>query len=380
MSKMVKRSYVSDQFMGIPHPSETTTLFGQRKACEQFLEAFSADRLHHGWLLTGLRGIGKATLAWQIAKFLLTTPDPKKDPASLDTAEKRTNLNVDENHPTVRRIRSGSERGLLHIQCPYDEKRKRFKQVITVDEIRKLNSFFTLSAMDGGRRIVIVDSADDMNRNASNALLKILEEPPQNAYLFLISHNPAKLLPTIRSRCCEIQLEVLDQSDLTNALRTLEIIFEDSDMPAILELAGGSVGEAIKLINQNGLSIYRTVLEVLSSLPSLDLNKIISISEQFNHSDGGEKFVFFVSLLDLALKRLALSPLKRNAPQTVKILNEQIIFLRLCPDHRSAVKWATLTQEISTQLRKGHAVNLDPASLILDTFFKIEECANKIVR
>ena len=380
MSDIGEISDVIDYLTGVPHPSQNNILFGQKKACKQFLDAYSAGRLHHGWLITGQRGIGKATLAWQIAKFLLTTPVPKKDPAFFATAETHTSLHVAENHPIVRRIKAGSEAGLLNIQRSYDSKRKRFKQVITVDEIRQINSFFRLSAVDGGRRIVIVDSADDMNQNASNALLKILEEPPENAYLFLVSHQPARLLPTIRSRCCELQLGVLDQSNMTNALHALEIVFKASDLPAILELAGGSVGDAVQLINQNGLSIYQSVLEILSSLPRLDHNGIIAISEQFTHSDGMEKFEFFCSLLDLALKRLTLNSLKKNESEKVKVFNEQSIFSRLCPNHRSAIEWASVTQEISNRLRSGHAVNLDPASLILDMFFKIEECANKIAQ
>ena len=377
MTEVGETFHPSDQTDGPPHPSETQTLFGQQKACKQFLDAFSAGRLHHAWLITGLRGIGKATLAWQIAKFLLTIPDQREDAGLLGITETPTDLRVPNHHPIAQRIKARSEPGLLSIQRTYDEKRKRFKQIITVDEIRKVNSFFNLSAVNGGRRIVIVDSAEDMNRNASNALLKALEEPPKNAFLFLISHHPARLLPTIRSRCCELHLETLNHSNMSNALRATGIDLEVFDLEALLELSGGSVGAALRLINQDGLFIYQLILEILATLPNLDHNKVTSISEKFSGKEWAAKFDFFCSLLDMALKRLTLNAIKRNKTKTVTVLNEDIIFSRICPDQRAAIEWATVTQDISIRLRQGHAVNLDPAALILDTFFKIEECANK---
>ena len=166
----------SDQVEGAPHPSETSTIFGQKEASNQFLAAFNTGRLHHAWIVTGARGIGKATLTWQIAKFLLSTAGPNNGGELFQAPEPILTLSIDTEHPIVRRIKAGSEPGVMSVRRAYDEKRKKFKKMITVDEIRNVKSFFTLSATDGGRRIVILDCAEEMNQSAANALLKILEE------------------------------------------------------------------------------------------------------------------------------------------------------------------------------------------------------------
>ena len=164
---------------------------------------YTSDRLHHGWLLTGPQGVGKATLAWRIARFLLATP-PAEDGLFGSPPPPQT-LDIDPEHPVSHRIQALAEPGLAPITRSYDDKGKLRSQIV-VDDIRKLNRFFGLSATDGGRRVVIVDAADDMNVSAANALLKMLEEPPARTTILLISHQPSRLLPTIRSRCRTLRL------------------------------------------------------------------------------------------------------------------------------------------------------------------------------
>ncbi|TNF61069.1 MAG: DNA polymerase III subunit delta', partial [Rhodobacteraceae bacterium] len=194
-----------DQAPGAPHPRETLRLLGQAQAEAEFLAAFATGRLHHGWLLTGPQGIGKATLAWRIARFLLATPDPQEDglfgapppPASLDIAP---------DHPVARRMLARAEPGLAQVIRSLHPKTGKLRDVITVEDVRDLHRFFGLSATDGGRRVVIVDAADEMNPQAANALLKMLEEPPRRATLLLVAHQPSRLLATIRSRCRTLRL------------------------------------------------------------------------------------------------------------------------------------------------------------------------------
>ncbi len=367
----------SDEVEGAPHPKETSKIFGQQDASDQFLDAFNSGRLHHAWMITGARGIGKATLTWQIAKFLLATPDPIDSRTLFGATEPASSLTIDTDHPIARRIRAGSEPGIMVVRRAYDEKRKKFKQMITVDEIRNLKSFFRLSATEGGRRIVIIDCADDMNRNAGNALLKILEEPPQNAYLFLISHQPARLFPTIRSRCRELRLKPLSPEDIAKSLEAAEIDLSDINPSALAVLASGSVGEAVKLMNLSGLEMFKKILEIFETLPRLDNKKAIALSETFSGTDNSASFEFFISLVVLALSRLTLIGTKADGKAGTTIFNEATVFRRLCPNHHTAIRWAELTQELSERLRHGHAVNLDPAALILDTFFQIEACAAK---
>lgn len=372
---------LSDKIDGAPHPAQTTKIFGQNKATKEFLDVFAASRLHHGWLISGPRGVGKATLAWQIAKFLLTTPDLDQDGELFGgPPEIPHTLEISPDHPVSRRITAGSEPGVFPLRSAYDDKRKRHKQMITVDEVRKLKSFFGLTSTDGGRRIVIVDCAEDMNPSAANALLKILEEPPENAFLFLISHQPARLLPTIRSRCRELRLSRLDKPSMTLALEAADINFDISQQDSLTKLSGGSIGEAVRILNMQGLPLYKSIIDMFGSLPRLDNEKAHAMADKFSGRGTSPEFELFISLFEIALNRLAISGVRNQDFEHIESFGESKIFARLSPDRLSAIKWAELAQSASERLRHGRAVNLDPAALILDTFFKIETCSMRVAR
>ncbi|MGY9049652.1 MAG: DNA polymerase III subunit delta', partial [Rhodobacterales bacterium] len=151
-----------DRVEGAPHPRETRDLIGQGAAERAFLSAFAAERLHHGWLITGPRGLGKATLAWRIARFLLATPDPDGDGGMFGAPPPPETLAIAPDHPVMRRTMALSESGLKLLRRAWDDKAKRLKTQLTVEEVRELKTFFSLSSTDGGRRVVIVDSADEM--------------------------------------------------------------------------------------------------------------------------------------------------------------------------------------------------------------------------
>ncbi len=367
---------LSDKIEGAPHPSEAEKIFGHDNASKEFLDLFKASRVHHAWLLFGPRGIGKSTLAWQITKFLLATPD--LNPASgLFGGDRKlpTTLEISFNHPISKRISVGSEPGVFVLRRAFDEKRKRYKQFITVDEVRKLKSFFGLKSADAGRRIVIVDCADDMNSSAANALLKILEEPPKNAFLFLISHQPARLLPTIRSRCRLMRLDRLDGTSIIKALEAANINFNTSQLDSLSKLCGGSIGEAVRILHMQGLHIYEEIIAIFRSLPRLNNKKVLALADKFSGKGTSSEFDLFITLYETALNRLVLSSAGKDAFAHIESYEEYKVFKHLSPNRSAAKTWAELTQITSEQLRRGRAVNLDPAGLILDIFFKIEACS-----
>ncbi|MEO0677525.1 MAG: DNA polymerase III subunit delta', partial [Pseudomonadota bacterium] len=189
-----------DKLDGAPHPREAPQLFGQGAAEQSFLDAFNTGRLHHGWLITGPRGIGKATLAWRIARFLLATR-PQDDGGLFGAPPPLASLHIDPEHPIARRMAVRAEPGLFSLTRSLVETTGRMSREIRIEDVRRMRKFFAMSAADGGRRVVIVDAADEMNASAANAILKLLEEPPRDAVLLLIAHQPSRLLPTIRSRC-----------------------------------------------------------------------------------------------------------------------------------------------------------------------------------
>ena len=204
-----------DRLDAAPHPRATQVTFGHGAQEAAFLQSFASGRLHHAWMLTGPKGVGKATLAWRMARFLLATPE---DDGGMFAAPPPASLDIPADNPVARRLLQLAEPRHFLLRRGPNDKETALSQVISVDQVRKMKSFFALSAADGGRRTAIIDSLDEMNPNAANALLKLLEEPPANVTLLLIAHQPARLLPTIRSRCREVRLQPLGAQDLADAL------------------------------------------------------------------------------------------------------------------------------------------------------------------
>jgi DNA polymerase III subunit delta' len=361
-----------DRIDGAPHPRETARLFGQDAAQADFLQAYASDRLHHGWLITGPRGVGKATLAWQIARFLLATP-PVSDDGLFGAPPPPTDLTIPADHPVSRRLLAGSEPGMFALRRPYDEKAKRLKAQITVDEVRRLKNFFALSSADGGRRVVIVDTADDMNVNAANAILKLLEEPPARTTLLLVSHQPSRLLPTIRSRCRELRLVPLSAEDMAQALAAAEIHTQDADPAALAALSGGSVGEAVRLMQQDGLKLYADIIKLLSTLPDLSRPHAIALAESAAGRGKEDRLDLLLTLLDRALARLARTGAIGFPPDPAAAAQEAEVFQRLCPSQQAARSWAQLAQQEGDKLRHGRAVNVEAGSLLLGSFLALRD-------
>ena len=361
-----------DRIEGAPHPRETHRLFGHDKAEADFLSAFTTGRMHHGWLITGPRGVGKATLAWRLARFLLATPDA--DGGLFGAPEPPTTLDIPEDDPTARRIRALAEPRLFLLRRAWDEDKKRLKTVITVDEVRRMKSFFALSAADGGRRAAIIDDADEMNPNAANALLKLLEEPPAGATFFLMSHQPFRLLPTIRSRCRELRLTPLQPDALAAALKQAGGEATPEDAQALAELAGGSVGEAFRLTNLDGLKLYAVLTQLLATLPRIDRPRLLALAELGAARGAEEQFDLILTLLDLFLTRLARAAATRTLPPEAA-KGEADALTRLASHPNAARLWAEAAQSLSARARKGKAVNLDPAALLMDMVLRLEETA-----
>ena len=372
-----------DRIEGAPHPRETARLVGQAQAEAVFLEAFNSGRLHHGWLLTGPRGVGKATLAWRIARFLLATPEAEEGGLFGDAPLRPETLDIAPDHPVARRMLALSE-PRLHLMrrggvgSSESERDKafregRFSQVIRVDEVRELADFINLSAPDGGRRVVIVDAADDLNTAAANALLKMLEEPPARTTLLLVSHQPARLLPTIRSRCRDLRLVPLAEDELATALA--QAGFDAGEARAALaQLSGGSVGEAVRLALLDGPGLYAEIVGIAGSLPRLERPRALRLAESAAGRGAEARLDLLLSLTGLFLARLARAGAS-GAPPPEAVPGEAEVMSRLAPTARQGRAWADCAQEIGARAMHGRAVNLDPAALVLDTVFRMQKTA-----
>lgn len=271
----------SDRLEGWPHPREAERLIGHKAAEETLLRAINGQ-MPHAWVFGGLKGIGKATLAWRLAKALLQRGRARAPLTSLDS---------DPLHPAVRRLMSGAQADVLSLRRPTDPKTGKIKNDLTVDEVRRLGDFYSRHAGEGGTRVAIVDSADDLNRNAANALLKTLEEPPPDSLLILIAHRPRALLPTIRSRCRMLPMQPLTEVE---TVRALDMVAPDlKNAAALARLSAGSVGGALEMAAYDGAGLEAT-LKAISARRGRDTSAAHALANDLALVASAPRFRLFI--------------------------------------------------------------------------------------
>jgi DNA polymerase-3 subunit delta' len=272
-----------------PHPRETTAFFGHAAAERALLDAYRGGRIPHAWLIGGPPGIGKATLAYRMARFVLAHPDP-----AAPAVQNAASLAVEPEHPAARRMAARAHGGLLVLERTENES-GALRTVITVDEVRRTIGFFGRTAAEGGWRICVVDSADELQYpQGSNALLKILEEPPPRALLLLVSHAPGRLLPTIRSRCRQLALRPLAPEEIARAAASaLGRDADEEEVIAAATAADGSVARAVQLLAGDALKVRERVTELLAALPSVDAMALHALGDALGRADP-QAFAAFV--------------------------------------------------------------------------------------
>lgn len=268
-------------------PEQNTALFGHDAAQEFLAGAFRSGRMHHAMLIEGNEGIGKATLAFRFANHVLSHPDPLTAPERI--------ADPDPGSAVSRQIASGASHNVLHLARPVDEKTGKAKSVITIDEVRKAGKFFHQTSGTGNWRIAIIDPADDLNRNAANAILKLLEEPPKRALFLVLSHTPGRLLPTIRSRCLSLRLDPLSTGDLSAALEHLGATHTDAEM--LGRLSEGSVARALMLRNYGGLDIAAAFEAIVERGSLAEREPIHRLAETLSARDRDVAYQFFTELV-----------------------------------------------------------------------------------
>lgn len=260
-----------DHFPGAPHPRDQLQLFGHPAAERAFLAAIGKGRLHHAWLIGGPPGIGKATLAYRVARYLLV----KGDTAAEE-------LQIDGSQPTARRVAARSHPDLAIVRRGLRTDGKGFSADIRVVDVRRALDLFGSTAGEGGYRVCIVDAADDLNPSSGNALLKIIEEPPPRSIFLIVAHAPQRLLPTIRSRCRQLLLRPLSDADVRAVIRSLGPPWTETDEamlgPAI-ELAEGSVRRTLEMLDADLLRLATEARTLLDALPQLDLKRLLAFAE-----------------------------------------------------------------------------------------------------
>lgn len=353
----------ADRLEGFPHPREARTLLGHETAERVLAEAFAGGRMHHAWLLAGRAGIGKATLAYRLARHVLARPDER------DQSGK--SLDVPADSSAARQVAALSHVGLLVLRRPYDVKSKRIVSAIPVDEVRRLRSFLGLTSGDGAWRVVIVDAADELNINAANALLKSLEEPPRRALFVLVASEPSGLLPTIRSRCRRLDLQPLAAQPLRQAteaaLAAADMIPPPDDQWELLErLAAGSVRRALQLTATGGLETHQRIAGIFAQLPQVDWTAAHTLADSLAASAQEQRFeAFFELLLDTLANLARVRATGQGLPADVSLA------ARLIPETRLPY-WASMWEQTLREKADADELNLDRKALIMRAFARLE--------
>ena len=358
-----------------PPPRKNPQLLGHDAAQSTLLEAWRSGRLAHGWLLSGPRGIGKATLAYRFARFVLSGGG-----AGGLFGDSGHDLEMDPQDPVFRRIAAGGHADLMTVEKSYDQKRKRMRDEIVVADVRALAPFVRLTSSEGGWRVVIVDSADEMNPNASNALLKILEEPPDNVLLLLISHSPSRLLPTIRSRCRGLAIQPLEEARVEGLLAAHRPDLASGEAAALARLAEGSPGRALRLADAGGLALYGDMVGLLECGDGrgLDIAALHSLAERVSRPNARDAYGVLMELISQWLTRLVRFGATQATAEAIMdkavIEGEGAVIENLLA-RASLEQWIEVWDKIGRLTVDVERVNLDRKQVVITAFSALEATA-----
>ncbi len=333
-------------------PRENPAVYGFEEMEQRMIAGWQSGKLPHAMLLTGPKGIGKATFAYRLACFILAGG------AGNDALFGPQELSLDEEHPVFKRVTAGSH-GNLFVLTP---EHGSATQQIKVEQIRSLNESLALTVGDGDWRVIIIDSADEMNLNAANALLKNLEEPPEKTLFLLISHNSGKLLPTIESRCRKWRMKPHDITVFNKIVHSIIPDIEEITLQKLHLLSDGSPGFACELYEANTIELYQQLTGLMAQLPTISQTSLVSLVGQLRDKKQINLWQHFLHCLDLFFQRTHRQSFGGHDDDTLceeERAAQQVLFAlhppeRLLSLHRQSLAW----------LSRGDALNNDRQQLM----------------
>ncbi len=357
-------------------PSSMSFCLGTESQERLFLELFKKKSLPHAMIFSGAQGIGKSTMAFRLARFLLKNADSEGENQSglFEPANAQVNftsLDVEISDPIFSRVSSGGHADLLYIHRYYDATKGKMDANLKVENLRKIEPFLRRTAsVEGGWRVVIVDDADTMNRNAQNAILKILEEPPNNVLILLIAHRAGMLIPTIRSRTRVIPFLPLSHKDMSNLLGKQGHDLGSDDLEILHILSEGSIGKALALIEEGGLNTLSLFLDHLDDFPKWDWVRIHKLSASLYSPSQDKDYRMFVELMCWVFRYLLF--IKAKGEQKITPYLERESILRIM-DEYSLKKLISITDGLKSHFDRVDFSNLDRRDAVRACFLMIHE-------
>ena len=368
---------------GLQLPRHSTYCAGHEAIEQRLIQLIKDDKLPHALIFSGIEGIGKSTLAYRLARYLLAhgkvgnTADDGNGlfdenlPEAADEASDTLHdtLHVAPEERVFQQVASGGHPDLLTIERPFDAKKGRFKGHIDVEEARRVTPFMRMTASQGGWRVVIVDDADKMNRNAQNAILKILEEPPENAILVLVCHRLGAMIPTIRSRCRVVQFQPLAFDLYRTVLRKDHPDMTSDDIDVLHSMTGGSIGQALRIAEEEGLEAVNNITDIFQSWPQWDWVKIHAFSDNMGRAGSAEAYEMFQRLMIWIVDTLTRHK-AYNAPLPMQLKTEAVGRMIA---HYSLNDWIEIARSMVEHFETFDKANLDKRQAVFGSFSLLKE-------
>ena len=352
-----------------PAPRANPHLVGHGEAERRLADAAASGAVAGAWLIGGPQGIGKTTLAYRLARHLLAGPAA----GGLFGDEDSGTLTLDEADPVFTRVATGGHGDLLTIKLGFNEKTGRKRSVIDVDSVRKMAPFFHQSAGEGGWRFALIDGAELMNPSASNAALKLIEEPPPRSVVVLVSHAPARLLPTIRSRCRKLHLQPLETEQVEALLARYLPDLPDDDRAVLAHLAEGSPGRALELDALGGVALYRELVGTLASLPHLDAQRLHAFAEKMGRYGNEAACGTVLEFLSGWLARLVRGSAGGQAPAA--FVEGEAALIERFRGLPGLARWVDVWEKTARLRERAESLNLDRKQVLLAVFGALQAAA-----
>jgi DNA polymerase-3 subunit delta' len=370
----VEEKEIDEDCSGLLPPREMHECSGHEIIEKKLLDIVESGNIPHALIFAGPEGVGKSTMAFRLARYMLgkqwgdtNTGGLFGDDLPYEVTE---NMYISPNKQIFKQVASGGHPDLLTIERGFDERKNAKKSIVDVDEARRIGPFLSMTASQtGGWRIVIIDDADSMNRNAQNAILKNLEEPSENTLIILVTHRPGALIDTIKSRCMLINFQPLSKDNLTSLIAKEHDNISEKELSFLYDISGGSIGKSLSLIEEGGLEAVEKVINLFSNWPNWDWKKIHETANNFSKKGHDKSYQAFCKIMLWAMESMMMAKARGISPAEVLTKTNLLQLL----NNYTLDEWIRICEKLNTHFITVEQSNLDKKHGIIGAFSIFDE-------